>query len=166
MGYMQKIELLSAGNLKLVQDIAFKTWPGTYGDILEPKQVEYMLDKMYSLPVLRTQQEKGHLFYLFREDGHPLGFMGIEPHAEPDSLKIHKLYVLPEAQGKKVGAQLLAFAELIAKSNQLRRIFLNVNRHNKAKDFYESRGMTVFREENIDIGNGYLMEDYVMEKRV
>lgn len=163
---MQKIELLAPGDLAIVQEIAHKTWPATYGSILEPKQLAYMLDKMYTLPVLQAQQQQGHLFYLFLEDEQALGFMGIEPDAEPHSLKIHKLYVLPEAQGKKVGAQLLAFAEMIALSNQQRRIFLNVNRNNKAKDFYEAHGMTICKEENIDIGEGYLMEDYVMHKNV
>lgn len=163
---MQKIDLLAPGDLALVQEIAHKTWPAAYSDILDPKQLAYMLEKMYALPVLQAQQEKGHLFYLFLEDEKALGFMGIEPNAEPQSLKIHKLYVLPEAQGKKVGAQLLSFAEMIARSNQQRRIFLNVNRNNKAKDFYEAHGMTIYKEENIDIGEGYLMEDYVMQKNV
>ena len=41
---------------------------------------------------------------------------------------------------------------------------LNVNRNNKAKEFYERQGFAVIKEEDIDIGNGYLMNDYVMEK--
>jgi ribosomal protein S18 acetylase RimI-like enzyme len=45
-------------------------------------------------------------------------------------------------------------------------LLLNVNRNNPTKGFYEKLGFTVIKEEDIDIGNGYFMNDYVMEKKV
>jgi hypothetical protein len=41
-------------------------------------------------------------------------------------------------------------------------VFLNVNKYNKAKFFYEKLGFTITKEEVIDIGNDYVMDDYVM----
>jgi ribosomal protein S18 acetylase RimI-like enzyme len=43
---------------------------------------------------------------------------------------------------------------------------VNVNRHNKALHFYEKYGFKIIREEDIDIGEGYFMNDYVMELKL
>jgi ribosomal protein S18 acetylase RimI-like enzyme len=43
---------------------------------------------------------------------------------------------------------------------------LQVNRFNKAKEFYEKLGFTVIKTADFDIGNGYFMNDYVMEKKL
>ena len=42
---------------------------------------------------------------------------------------------------------------------------LNVNRHNKAKSFYEKMGFTIAYEEDIPIGD-YWMNDFVMRKEL
>ena len=41
---------------------------------------------------------------------------------------------------------------------------LNVNRFNPAKRFYERHGFQVVRDEVIAIGNGYVMDDHVMQR--
>ena len=45
-------------------------------------------------------------------------------------------------------------------------LFLQVNRYNKSKTFYEKLGFTEVAFINLDIGNGYFMNDYVMEKKL
>ena len=52
---------------------------------------------------------------------------------------------------------------IIAKSNNQKGIYLNVNKYNIAKFFYEKVGFNIVKEEVIDIGNGFVMDDYVME---
>ena len=71
--------------------------------------------------------------------------------------------MLPETQGKGFGKFMIDEIIRIAKSNDQKGIFLNVNKYNKAKFFYEKAGFIVSKEEVIDIGNGYVMDDYVME---
>ena len=44
-----------------------------------------------------------------------------------------------------------------------KRIILNVNKANNAKNVYESQGFTVRKELVLDIGGGYVMDDYIME---
>ena len=56
--------------------------------------------------------------------------------------------------------------EQLAKENNSSYFILNVNRYNKATDFYIKLGFEISYEEDIDIGNGFLMEDYVMKKRL
>lgn len=163
---MENILEISKKNLSIIQKIVFETWPVAYGEILSQAQLTYMLDKFYNIESLELTIDEGHRYFLYSENDIPLGFLGVQAGLEPDSLKIHKLYVLPENQGKNIGLKLFQYAETIAKSTNLHRVFLNVNRFNKAKSFYEKIGMSICRAEDIEIGNGYLMEDFVMEKRI
>ena len=79
---------------------------------------------------------------------------------------MHKIYLLPETQGKGFGNFLLERIVALAKENQSDRISLNVNRFNKACAFYQKMGFEIVAQEDLEIGNGYLMEDYKMEKKI
>ncbi|MCW3113128.1 MAG: GCN5-related N-acetyltransferase, partial [Segetibacter sp.] len=81
-----------------------------------------------------------------------------------DIYKLQKLYVLPSLQKTGLGKELLQTVETVAKSMGGRTLQLNVNRKNIAKRFYERNGFAVIKEENIDIGSGYFMNDFVMQK--
>ena len=80
--------------------------------------------------------------------------------------RLHKIYILPEAQGKGVGKVLIEKVIAIAKENQSEVISLNVNKFNQAVSFYKKIGFEIASEEDLDIGNGYLMEDYKMELKL
>ncbi len=108
--------------------------------------------------------ENGHHYFIYSENEIPLGFVSIEFMEDQKSMKIHKLYVLPSQQGKGIGVKLFEKAIEMMKIEGYERLFLNVNRFNVALQFYLRMGMHIQKEENIDIGQGYLMEDYVMEK--
>ncbi|QKZ13607.1 GNAT family N-acetyltransferase [Spirosoma sp. KUDC1026] len=154
--------------LSTIRSIAYQTWPSTFGAILSPEQIEYMLTMMYSPEALLTQaHEKNHVFLLANESvsQEALGFVSYELDYKGESAtKIHKLYLLPDSQGKGVGRQLIDCVSELARRHGNDRLSLNVNRNNKAIQFYERIGFSVVKQENIDIGNGYLMEDFVMEK--
>ena len=108
--------------------------------------------------------DAGQVFELVFEDNHVVGFVSYEFNCKKTKLlKIHKIYLLPETQGKGFGKFMIDVIVRIAKSNDQKGIFLNVNKYNKAKFFYEKAGFVVSKEEVIDIGNGYVMDDYVME---
>lgn len=147
-----------------MQAIAQNTWPHTFGEILSTKQIEYMLSWMYSLETLEQQASKGHLFFLAEENGKKLGFTGIEMNQKPGKSKIHKIYILPTAQGKGLGQLLIKKVQEIALANNQLSLLLNVNKYNQgAIAFYEYLGFVKIGEEVIDIGNGYVMDDYVFE---
>ncbi|MEN2281977.1 GNAT family N-acetyltransferase [Algoriphagus sp. SE2] len=160
------IEITSATqeDLKFVQSIAKRTWPDTFGNILSPHQIDYMLSWMYSLENLSKQQNSGHQFFFAEEDGEKLGFTGIEVNQEPGKTKIHKIYILPTAQGKGIGKKLINKVKEVAKENHQISLLLNVNKYNKgAIDFYEYLGFKKIKEEVINIGKGYVMDDFVFE---
>jgi ribosomal protein S18 acetylase RimI-like enzyme len=147
---------------ELIHDLARIIWPPTFKEILSKEQLSYMLDWMYAPDTLRAQITDGHEFYIV-EDSLPLGFMGIElNHPKHGFVKIHKLYVLPECQGKGFGKALIDHAMSRGREEGMHTLLLNVNRYNKAVSFYKKIGFTIDREEDIGIGKGYLMEDYVM----
>ena len=159
------IRQLPKEELTKVQSIAHRTWPSTFANILSPEQIDYMLNWMYDLKMLESQLEKGHTFLLAEEDEKELGFAGFElNYAEGPKAKLHKIYLLPEAQGKGAGkALILEVADRARKADQ-KSLLLNVNKYNqRAIDFYLRMDFQEIYKEVIDIGNGYVMDDVVME---
>jgi N-acetylglutamate synthase-like GNAT family acetyltransferase len=123
-----------------------------------------MLATMYNTDVLKRQlQEEGHHFALAEIEGKAVGFAGYSPTKEPGLYKLDKLYVLPNIQKEGAGKSLLQYVTEQVKAAGGSRLQLNVNRFNNAKQFYEKKGFQVIREEDNDIGNGFFMNDYVME---
>lgn len=162
-----KIIEANTTQLPLIAELAYAIWPVAYGEILSKEQLTYMLAKFYSLEALTDQLEKrNHVFLLIEENERFVGFASYESNIENHKTKIHKIYVLPETQGKGFGVQLINEIETRAKNLQNDILFLNVNRFNKAQYFYKKLGFEIAFEEDIEIGNGYLMEDFVMEKKL
>lgn len=160
---MLVISQLTKDDIIIVHQLAKSIWPNAFKDILKPDQIEYMLDWMYDVNTLTEQVQTGHLFYMVTLDGVPKGFVGVEPnYPDAGTLRIHKLYVETGDHGKGLGKALLEKTIEIGKALDVATINLNVNRFNAAVDFYKSQGFQIVKEENIDIGRGYLMEDYVM----
>lgn len=152
-------------DIEVIQDIANSTWYNTYADYLSAEQIEYMLDKMYNKGVLLSQFQEGHVFLMAQENDKDMGYAGfsiLDPEA--GSYKLHKLYVLPEMHGKGVGKLLVNEVLNLVRDLGGKSIELNVNRNNKAADFYKSAGFEIKETVNLDIGEGYFMNDYVMEK--
>lgn len=165
---MISIRKATLDDILTIQQIAYTTWYPTFEDILSQEQIQYMLEMMYSTGSLTEQIEiKKHNFYLAEENNIALGFISVEFNYQEKSIaKIHKIYILPSAQGKGVGKLLMQKAEEIAREQKLKKLSLNVNRFNKALNFYENLGYQTVKSEDIDIGNGYLMEDFVLEKHI
>ena len=139
--------------------------PIAYGQILSKSQLDYMIDTFYNETALRKQiEDKGHVFYLAQDDkDNYVGFVSYEINCEPHKTKIHKIYVLPESQGTGLGRQFFELVKDKATENNQKAIFLNVNKYNNALHFYTKLGFAKVKDEVIAIGNGYVMDDYVME---
>lgn len=164
---MMEIRRAGLEDFKIINELAVNTWHNAYDKILSPEQVDFMLEMMYSLEAITEQVSiKGHHFLLLSQDNRYLGFASYELNYLSGVTKLHKLYVLPETQGMGAGRLLVSKIELEAAKNGNDKISLNVNRYNPAVNFYLKNGYTKVKEEDINIGNGYLMEDFVMEKQL
>lgn len=160
---MNSICSLSIDEAPLIQALAHKIWPIAYKEILSQAQLDYMLNWMYSIESLTQQMQEGHHYFGIYESDEIVGFLDVQPnHPEIGFLKLNKIYVLPACHGRGFGYQLIQFAINFAENEQQKTIELQVNRHNKAKDFYNKIGFTIKEEKNFDIGNGYFMNDFVM----
>ncbi|MFN8291838.1 MAG: GNAT family N-acetyltransferase [Chitinophagaceae bacterium] len=152
-------------DIPLIRDMTMKVWPQTYSTILTPDQISYMLNMMYSEQSLARQMKDKHEFIIVDDGNEPVGFASFSLQ-EPGVYKLHKIYMLPSIQGKGAGKFVIGeIIKAIARKGG-QSLQLNVNRNNKAKEFYEKLGFTVIRQEDIDIGNGYFMNDYIMEKKI
>lgn len=159
-----KIIPLKTEQLGIVADLAYKIWPIAYKEILSTEQLQYMLREFYSQEALEKQFQNGQHFLLLKDDEKAIGFLSYELNCyNIQKLKIHKIYVLPTEQGKGLGKLLIDKALEIAIAQNQKAVFLNVNKYNKARFFYEKLGFAIVKEEVIEIGNGFVMDDYVME---
>ncbi len=151
-------------DLPIIQIIAALTWGPTYLPLLGKAQVDYMLEKIYSKSALTRQLSKGDYFLIANMNSVDVAFasFSVEDH-ETQVYKLHKLYVLPENHGEGLGRFLLN--EVIKKVGEAggKFLHLNVNRDNNARFFYESSGFKIIKTVDLDIGNGFFMNDYVME---
>lgn len=165
---MLVISQATTKDFKIIQEIAYKSWPATYGSILSKEQIDYMLNLFYSEEtLLENLNKKGHCFILVFEGNNGLGFASYEHnYSNKNVTRLHKIYLLPEAQGKGAGKLLIDSVEELAKENDSTAISLNVNKFNKALSFYQKIGFKVVAEEVIELDFGYLMEDYKMEKQL
>ena len=153
--------------LEIIQDLAKAIWPDAYGAILSQEQLEYMMEMMYSLDSLENQLKNNIVFLLVKEENDFFGFASYELNFQnSNKTKIHKLYVLPTIQGKGVGKNLILHIQEIAKKNNNAALILNVNKYNKAKDFYLHNQFEIADSLVVDIGNGYVMDDFIMEKKI
>ena len=151
-------------DLPAVGAIAQAAWPVAYATILSPGQLAYMLELMYSERALLDQMTlKGHRFLLAEESGKAIGFAAFETHVRGSRrTRLHKLYVLPKTKGSGVGAALLEAVCAAARAGGDAQVELNVNRSNPTMAWYLRRGFVIERDEVIDIGHGYAMDDLVM----
>jgi diamine N-acetyltransferase len=163
---MFEIRNAAVDDIPLIRKLTFRVWPQTYAAIISQEQIDFMLEKMYSEASLTRQMTtEGCSFILVYENTCPVGFASFG-ELEPGLWKLHKIYILPNQQGKGTGRYAIDHIINIIKQQGAKTLQLQVNRYNKAKEFYERLGFTVINTADFDIGNGFFMNDYVMERKL
>ncbi|MCD8091437.1 MAG: GNAT family N-acetyltransferase [Bacteroides sp.] len=161
---MFTIRKATTADCELIRELAQQIFPVTYQDILTPEQNDYMMEWMYSPENIRKQmEEEGHVYFLAYEGEEAIGYVSVQQQAE-DLFHLQKIYVLPSRQGAHLGSFLFRHAVKYIKEVHPNPCLmeLNVNRNNKALQFYEHMGMRKLREGDFPIGNGFYMNDYIM----
>lgn len=169
MDQMDQIAITSVteSDIDLLIQLAYRIWHAHYPGIITSQQIDYMLERGYTRQVIMDEiANQGVIWLTIKNGTEMIGFASLGPYA-PATMKLHKLYLLPEYHGTGIGARALAEVEQIARDNAASALVLNVNRHNtKAIRAYERAGWRVAEEVVIDIGNGYVMDDFVMAKEL
>jgi diamine N-acetyltransferase len=160
------IRLATVEDLTTVEQLAREIWPVTYEGIVPTEHLTYMLDLFYNNAALRDQLlNQHHTFLMVESAGKPVAFASYSTIA-PGVSKLQKIYVHPDTQGLGIGKQLIDYIISDLQSKQVHTLRLNVNRYNKARFFYEKLGFVIVKEEDVDLGNGVFMIDFVMEKKL
>jgi len=158
---------VAAKEVVAVAEMAARIWPATYGAILPPDQISYMLSRMYAPERLREDQKEGVDLLWILLKGQRVGFLAAGPVAPEGRCPLQKLYLLPESQRAGVGSLAMArLCERISNSGA-KAIELRVNRHNLAAiAFYQKNGFSIDAMDCRAIGGGYVMDDYLMRREV
>jgi GNAT superfamily N-acetyltransferase len=164
---MYTIRTATVNDVDTILSIADTTWWVAYSPILEKEQITFMLNEIYSADKIGKQvAENLQTYLLLEEQGTPVAFASYSPREEnADIFKLHKLYCLPQTQGKGYGKILINAVAQKTKDAGKHILELNVNRFNKALSFYEKMGFAIAYEEDIPIGP-YWMNDFVMRKEL
>lgn len=161
-------EIRSAGeqHLPALAELAGVIWRQHYPGIISHEQIDYMLGKMYSLETLREEIRAQDIrFYQLVVAGEMAGFAAFGPATEPGVMKLHKLYLLPELHGRGLGSRLLQHCEAEARRLGARRLILAVNKRNaRAIAAYRRNGFAITESVTVDIGGGFVMDDFIMAK--
>lgn len=163
------IRITEEAQIRTAAELAQTVWHQTYDTLLPAGQVNYMLEAFQSVPAIHRQLEtEGYQYYLLTDQETPVGFFAVIPaHKTEDELFLSKIYLLPSSHGKGIARRAFAFLEELAAEGRFRKIWLTVSKENKhAQEVYRHFGFTVREAVVIDIGGGYVMDDYVMEKSV
>ena len=163
---MFEIKKAGIDDILLIRELTFRVWPQTYASILSQEQIDYMLEMMYSESSLKNQMtEDGCQFIIVYENGNPVGFASYSEE-KAQRWKLNKIYVLQNQQGKGTGKYVINHIIEEIKKQNANSLYLQVNRYNNAKTFYEKLGFAEIDFINLDIGNGYFMNYYLMEKKL
>ena len=159
------IEVKTDEQIDVLAALAREIWTEHFTPMLEEGQVEYMLEKFQSPAPIRLQLKEGYQYYFLKLDEELAGYTGF--HAEEESLFLSKIYVRKTMRGKKIAKQAIDYMVSLCHERHLNKIWLTVNRNNSiAIAAYEKMGFTKAYMKKTDIGNGFYMDDYIMEKKI
>ena len=162
---MKHLRIMPVTNMELVYSVyavADAIWHQHYDPIIGEEQVDYMVEKFLSPDAVAEQINSGYEYFLYSYDYTFAGFAAILE--KDDELFLSKLYVDEEFRGKGIGKYMFQKFVEICKMRNLKKIWLTCNRNNAgALAFYEHIGFSKVREEVTDIGEGYVMDDFILE---
>jgi ribosomal protein S18 acetylase RimI-like enzyme len=140
-------------------------WTEHYTPIIGPDQVTYMLDKFQSVSAIKKQIHEGTEYYIIKHQKTMVGYLSF--YKKEDALFLSKLYVLGTERGKGIGKAAMLFLENKRVEIACKSIGLTVNKYNtNSIKAYEKMGFEKIDSVVMDIGNGYVMDDYIMKKEV
>lgn len=143
--------------------LAGEIWHEYFPVILSEEQIVYMVEKYQSERAMRKQTSHGYQYFFLMDGTDVVGYCGVHP--EDGKLFLSKLYLKKEHRGKGYARKAFSFLYDFAKKQNLNAVWLTVNRNNAiAIRAYQNNGFTVICEQKSDIGNGFFMDDFVMEK--
>lgn len=163
---MQAVE--SERHIALVAGLAREIWNEHFPAVIGQAQVDYMLGKFQSAPAIAQQiREEDYSYYFVIEEDERVGYFALVPNAERASMQLSKVYLKRECRGRGLGRAVLSFVEDLCVALGLSELWLTVNKDNRDSiAFYQRLGFVFDRPLQTEIGNGFVMDDHRMVKRI
>ncbi len=148
-----------------IASLANIIWREHYIPIIGVEQVDYMVKNFQSAEAMFSQFKEGYEYYMIHYNNQFVGYISIKKQEE--TLFLSKIYISKEFRGKKIGNSAMKFIEEKALETNCKTISLAVNKFNlNSIEAYKAMGFKIVKEMITDIGNGFIMDDYKMEKLV
>jgi len=166
---VQFVPVTTPQQFDVVAGLAHKIWYEYYVPLIGRAQVDYMVSKFQSSGAMLGQMREGYEYFLVHngpteQHGPPIGYCAVQPQPAESSLFLSKLYLLRDARGGGTGRVCMEFIEQLARRRGLNLLWLTVNKGNPAVKAYERLGFRIAADLVMDIGGGFFMDDYRMEK--
>jgi ribosomal protein S18 acetylase RimI-like enzyme len=144
--------------------LAHAIWNQHFPLIIGQDQVDYMVEKFQSIPAINQQIHDGYLYYGIEHQGQIVGYLALVPDAQSQKLQLSKFYILEAMRGQGIGKATLELVVEIARQRGYKILWLTVNKYNSgAIDAYKRMGFQIIDSLEMDIGNGFIMDDFRME---
>lgn len=163
---IQFVRVEDQAQMKRIADLARTIWSEHYPSIIGQAQVDYMLANFHSLESIQKQiRYEDYRFYFVLSDGAEAGYFAVQP--KKSELFLSKFYLSQECRGRGLSRHMMELIESIAKENGSKRICLTTHKRNeKALRAYKGLGFKIVGPVLTDIGKGYVMDDYQLEKTI
>jgi diamine N-acetyltransferase len=154
----------SAADVQRLATLAREIWYEYYVPLIGLAQVDYMVAKFQSATAMQEQIATGYEYFMIRRADELVGYCAVQSNPAERSLFISKLYLRREQRGGGSGRHVLQFIEQLARERSACLLWLTVNKGNVAVKAYERWGFQIAASIRIDIGEGFVMDDFRMEK--
>lgn len=154
---------LTEPEIAVIAGLAREIWYEYYVPLLGSAQVDYMVGKFQSVPAMWEQVRAGYEYFLVVQAGAPIGYACVQVQSD-GSMFISKLYLLSNRRGAGTGRVVMTFIEDLARKRGVDRLWLTVNKENPAVKAYQRLGFQIAAAIVMDIGAGFVMDDFRMEK--
>jgi len=154
-------------DIQIIESIAHKTWNAHYVPIIGQNQVDYMLEKLQNFDAISSQIKNGHEYYLISTTKKAVGYLCLISDNEKKKIMISKIYIEKSATGSGLGTEFINFTKNLAKEKGMKKIWLTVNKNNSDTiQWYKNLQFKITKEVKMDIGNDFIMDDFVMELKL
>jgi diamine N-acetyltransferase len=150
--------------LAVVETLAREIWYEFYVPLIGRAQVDYMVGRFQTAAAMAAQMRDGYEYFLVRHGDRAIGYCAVQPQQDTRSLFLSKFYLHKDARSAGTGRALMEFIVQLALARGLVSIWLTVNKGNPSVRAYERLGFRIAADLRIDIGQGFVMDDYRMEK--
>jgi ribosomal protein S18 acetylase RimI-like enzyme len=153
----------SETDIQIVVNLASEIWTEHYTAIIGAEQVEYMLKHFHAQEnIIEQIQQQNYLYFLIKSEQRMIGYFAFK--MSDNELFLSKIYILSNQRGSGIGKAAFEFIKDIASNNNISKISLTVNKHNNDSiAAYAKLGFIKIGEKCVDIGQGYKMDDFVMQ---